>query len=217
MALKATFLLTKDGHIVCFHDQDTQAYHRQKTPRQKHARSQSCASSMSAHGKASNTKARVFPTIAEVLATVPDGKKIYIEIKCGAGNCHPPATRDRGKHPRQENQILSSFVLRHLVFSKPSNNTLPIYKLPGSVDSKKTKSGKVHLPTRRASAKPSRTFTANGFSSSHQHIKLGSDQAKSNDGRDYATITFGPSMSPAIATRFQPMGHRLRSLRTNPP
>lgn len=81
-AIEGDFYLTEDNQIVCIHDKSTGKYCPQDL---------SVADSTLAELKkldVGNYKNRKFkgtqiPTIAEVFATVPKKKKIYVEIKCG--------------------------------------------------------------------------------------------------------------------------------------
>jgi glycerophosphoryl diester phosphodiesterase len=93
-AIEADFLLTKDGHIVCFHDKDTKRLAGQQLAvaaatleelRQLDVGSiQPQASERALRSwNGDQYKGVQMPTIAEVFATVPRGKKIFIEIKCG--------------------------------------------------------------------------------------------------------------------------------------
>ena len=93
-AIEGDFQLTKDGHIVCFHDKDTKRVNGQPLAiaaatleelRQLDVgRIQPQASERALRSWSSDQyKGVQIPTIAEVFATVPAGKKIFIEIKCG--------------------------------------------------------------------------------------------------------------------------------------
>ena len=93
-AIEADFQLTKDGHIVCFHDKDTKRLVGQQLAianatleelRQLDVGSiQPQASERALRSwKGDQYKGTRIPTIAEVFATVPREKKIFIEIKCG--------------------------------------------------------------------------------------------------------------------------------------
>ena len=81
-AIEGDFHLTKDGKIVCVHDKDT---------RKVAGKNLSVATSTLAELKVLDVgayrgekyKGTRIPTIEEVFATVPEGKKIYIEVKCG--------------------------------------------------------------------------------------------------------------------------------------
>ncbi len=82
-AIEGDFRLTRDNQIVCFHDETTL--------RSAHVRKGVKDSSLDELKQldvgfrfSKQWKNVQIPTIAEVLDTVPQGKKIYIEIKGGA-------------------------------------------------------------------------------------------------------------------------------------
>jgi glycerophosphoryl diester phosphodiesterase len=93
-AIETDLQLTKDGHIVCFHDKDTKRVNGQQLAiadatleelRQLDMggiQPQDCGRALRAWSSDQYKGTRI-PTIAEVFATVPAGKKIFIEIKCG--------------------------------------------------------------------------------------------------------------------------------------
>ncbi len=81
-AIEGDFHLTKDGHVVCIHDEDTEKTSNRKllvraTPLDELRKLDV------GMGRGEQFKGTVIPTIAEVFSTVPKGRKIYIEIKCG--------------------------------------------------------------------------------------------------------------------------------------
>lgn len=81
-AIEGDFHLTKDGEIVCFHDEDTMGMTGTKTVIAETTLAE--LREMDVGGwKGDSWKDTPMPTLPEVLATVPDGKKIYVEIKCG--------------------------------------------------------------------------------------------------------------------------------------
>jgi glycerophosphoryl diester phosphodiesterase len=93
-AIEGDFQLTKDGQIVCFHDKDTKRVNGQQLAisdatleelRQLDVGSIQPQDSERAlrSWNGDQYKGVQMPTIAEVFATVPAGKKIFIEIKCG--------------------------------------------------------------------------------------------------------------------------------------
>ena len=82
-AIEADFHLSKDGEIVCFHDADTERVAgTQLVVRQSTLTELKQLDVGATHGVAFNGTR--IPTIAEVFATIPQGKKIFIEVKCGA-------------------------------------------------------------------------------------------------------------------------------------
>lgn len=81
-AIEGDFHLTKDGHIVCIHDENTKRVsNANMIVRNSTASELRRLDVGSHHGKAS--KGIAIPTIEEVFSTIPEQKTIYIEIKCG--------------------------------------------------------------------------------------------------------------------------------------
>ena len=82
-AIEGDFHLSKDGEIVCFHDADTKRVAgTQLVVRQSTLAELKKLDVGASHGAA--FKGTRIPTIAEVFATIPQGTKIFIEVKCGA-------------------------------------------------------------------------------------------------------------------------------------
>jgi glycerophosphoryl diester phosphodiesterase len=81
-AVEIDVRLTQDGHVVAFHDDDT-------------SRVSGCDGVLAdltldelrrldcGRWKAERFAGERAPTLREVLATVPDGKRLYVEVKCG--------------------------------------------------------------------------------------------------------------------------------------
>jgi glycerophosphoryl diester phosphodiesterase len=81
-AIEADCHLTSDGHIVCFHDRDAKKLTGQAVIVEQATLEQLRKLDVGAH-HGEEFRGTSMPTLAEVLATVPDGRKIYIEVKCG--------------------------------------------------------------------------------------------------------------------------------------
>jgi glycerophosphoryl diester phosphodiesterase len=81
-AIEGDFRLTRDGHIVCFHDGSTK-----RLTDKARAIGQSTLVALRELDiglkRGESFKGTRIPTLEEVLATIPEGRKIYIEIKCG--------------------------------------------------------------------------------------------------------------------------------------
>lgn len=81
-AIEGDFHLTADGEIVCIHDKDTA-----KVSGTKKIVAQSTLEELRKLDVGAwfdkTWKGTGIPTLSEVLETVPGGKKIYIEVKCG--------------------------------------------------------------------------------------------------------------------------------------
>lgn len=79
-AIEGDFHLTKDERIVCFHNKRIRTHAGETLFIANSTLSE--LRKIDVGGK--SFKGAAIPTIAEVFATVPKGKRIYIEIKCGA-------------------------------------------------------------------------------------------------------------------------------------
>ena len=81
-AIEGDFLLTKDNQIVCIHDKTTQRLSEQNLVVAESTLEQLKTLDVGSW-KNRKYKETQIPTLSEVFATVPDGKNIFIEIKCG--------------------------------------------------------------------------------------------------------------------------------------
>jgi glycerophosphoryl diester phosphodiesterase len=89
-AIEADFYLTSDGQIVCFHDKDTERIAGQKlsvtdTPFDR------LRGLDVGRWKGPHWHGERMPTMQEVLAAVPKGKRIFIELKSGPEIVEPMA------------------------------------------------------------------------------------------------------------------------------
>ena len=81
-AIEGDFYLTADGCIVCIHDKDTERVAGIKQTI-KESSFEDLRKLDVGLWKAEEFSETRIPSVDEVLDTVPDGGKIYIEIKCG--------------------------------------------------------------------------------------------------------------------------------------
>jgi glycerophosphoryl diester phosphodiesterase len=81
-AIEGDFFLTKDNRIVCIHDRSTERLAGRKLIVKESTLGQLQELDLGIW-KGEKFKGTKIPTIAEVFATIPEGKKIFIEIKCG--------------------------------------------------------------------------------------------------------------------------------------
>ena len=81
-AVEGDFLLTKDNKIVCFHDKNTKRLTGQKleVAQTTFADLQKLDVGAWKDDKFRDTR---MPLISDVFATIPKGKKIFVEVKCG--------------------------------------------------------------------------------------------------------------------------------------
>lgn len=80
--IEGDFHLTRDGEIVCIHDADTN-----RTAGQARKVAEATLAELRqldvGSWKGEQWRGTRIPTLDEVLATVPEGKQVFIEIKCG--------------------------------------------------------------------------------------------------------------------------------------
>lgn len=81
-AIEGDFRLTGDGQIVCFHDATTEKLTSRKLTIAHSTLQQLQELDVGVHFGNRFKKAQI-PTLSQVFTTIPEGKKIYIEIKCG--------------------------------------------------------------------------------------------------------------------------------------
>ncbi len=80
--IEGDFHLTKDGAIVCIHDEDTGRVCKQNLIVRDSTLKELKALDLDYKG--TEYLQIKIPTLAEVLEILPDGKKIFIEVKCGS-------------------------------------------------------------------------------------------------------------------------------------
>jgi glycerophosphoryl diester phosphodiesterase len=107
-AFEADFYVTADGHIVCFHDKDTKRISGEKlsitaTPFDTLRRLDVGL------WKGPRWQGERMPTMSEVLAAVPDGKKIFIELKSGPEIVAPMAEAIAASSLSPEQIVIISF------------------------------------------------------------------------------------------------------------
>ena len=101
-AVEVDVHLSKDGHVVVIHDDNT----RKTAGARKKVRDQTLAQLKTLDAgrwKDRRWIGEKIPTLAEVLATVPDGKRLFVEIKCGPEviTAFAETLRQSGRKPSQ--------------------------------------------------------------------------------------------------------------------
>jgi glycerophosphoryl diester phosphodiesterase len=81
-AIEGDFHITKDGHIVCIHDKDTRKVANTKLVVGNATLAELRRLDVGLW-KGEGFEGTCIPTIAEVFASIPSQKRIFIEIKCG--------------------------------------------------------------------------------------------------------------------------------------
>jgi glycerophosphoryl diester phosphodiesterase len=107
-AIEGDFHLTKDGHVVCVHDSDTRRVSGTNLRVSSSTLTELRALDVGASRDKSFEGTRI-PTIAEVFSTVPDGKRIYIEIKSGAEIISPLLEEIRKSGLKSEQIVVICF------------------------------------------------------------------------------------------------------------
>lgn len=81
--IEADVQLTRDGHVVCIHDADTRKVAERKLVVRNSTLDELRRLDVGGRHDARFRGERI-PTLAEMLATVPPGKLVYLDVKCGA-------------------------------------------------------------------------------------------------------------------------------------
>jgi glycerophosphoryl diester phosphodiesterase len=157
---EADFYLTVDGHIVCFHDKDTERLCGKKllvtqTPFEE------LRTLDVGRWKGPRWKAERMPTLEEVLAIVPDGKKIFIELKSGPEIIAPMAQLIEASPLSPDEIVIISFHADAIAASKQRLPDIRAHWLSGyeeQADGRLT-------PTKEAVAATIRRIGADGFGS----------------------------------------------------
>jgi len=103
-AIEGDFHLTQDGHIVCLHDADTRKHAGKPLVVAQSTLAELRALDVGAR-KGPQWKDTRIPTLDEVLATIPKGKRIFVEIKCGP-EIIPPLLNKLGASGLNAGQIV---------------------------------------------------------------------------------------------------------------
>ena len=82
--IEGDFHLTRDGHIVAIHDKDTNKVTKGKNKLivKKTSLKELQSLDVGSWKNETYSKARI-PTLEDVIDSLPEGKKFFIEIKCG--------------------------------------------------------------------------------------------------------------------------------------
>ena len=101
-AVELDIMLSKDGKIIVIHDKDTKRVSGVDRPVAEQTLDE-LRSLDAGQWKARRWAGEKLPLLSEVLATIPDGKRLFIEVKCGA-EVVPELVRElkaAGKKPEQ--------------------------------------------------------------------------------------------------------------------
>ena len=103
-AVEIDVQFSRDGHIVVIHDDNTRktAGVRKKVSAQTLAQLKALDVGRWKHARWAGER---IPTLAEAFATIPDGKRLFVEIKCGA-ECIPGFVQDFRASGRKAGQVV---------------------------------------------------------------------------------------------------------------
>jgi glycerophosphoryl diester phosphodiesterase len=114
---EADFYLTKDGQVICLHDSDTKRVAGKKLPVKEAAFEELRALDVGSW-KGPQWKGERMPTLQEILAAVPEGKKIFIELKSSREVVGPMAKVLAASKLRPEQVTVISFHADAIAESK---------------------------------------------------------------------------------------------------
>jgi glycerophosphoryl diester phosphodiesterase len=183
-AIEGDFHLTKDGHIVCIHDGNTK-----KVAGENLAVSKSTLSELRKLDVGSRRdkkfKGTVIPTIAEVFSTIPKGKKIFIEIKCGVKIIPPLLEEIKKSGLKTEQIVVIAFNPKVIQAIKAK---APQYKASWLSGIRKDKSGKI-TPSLEKVLTTLKQIKADGFSAARGVIDENFIKSVKEKGYEYHVWT----------------------------
>jgi glycerophosphoryl diester phosphodiesterase len=206
-AIEGDFHLTKDRQIVCIHDGNTKKVASQNLVIKKSTLAELKMLDVGAK-KGKPFAGTTIPTLAEVFATVPQTKKIYVEIKCGPEII--PVLREEIKKSKLEIEqiVLISFskdVIRDFKEAAPEHKAYWLSRI------KKDKSGSTASSVESAS-KTLKDIKADGLSASNSGIDAGVIKSIQAKGYEFHVWTVDDVKT---AERFKSWG--AQSITTNVP
>jgi len=206
-AIEGDFHLTKDGYIVCIHDNNT----KYMSDKNLIIRNTTLAELRKLdvgrkHSKA--YKGTIIPTIAEVFTTVPKNKTIYIEIKSGA-KIIPVLIEEIEKSALKKEQIVVISFNKNII--QELKNKAPELKASWLSGFKKDDSGNI-TPSLESVLTTLNQIKADGFSSSKNFINEDFIKSIMENGFEYHVWTVDDEKT---AKRFKKWG--AKSITTNVP
>ena len=136
-AIEGDFLLTKDNKIVCIHDGSTKRLADQNLAVRGSTLEELRKLDVGSW-KNEKFKGTKIPTIAEVFATIPKGKKIFVEVKCGK-EIMPYLVKEIGKSKLKTEQVVLICFKQEVV--QAFKQALPMNKAYWLSSFKKDKEG----------------------------------------------------------------------------
>jgi len=205
-AIEGDFLLTKDNRIVCIHDGSTKRLADRNLVVRGSTLKELRELDVGSHKNVSWEGTRI-PTIAEVFATIPDGKKIFVEVKCGK-EIIPYLVKEIGKSELKTEQVVLICFKQEVV--KAFKQALPMNKAYWLSSFKKDKEGawKPSLETVLATLKATK---ADGLDS-HKDIPAAAARKIMKEGYEWHAWTVN---DVATAKKLKSLG--IHSITTDRP
>jgi glycerophosphoryl diester phosphodiesterase len=206
-AIEGDFHLTKDGYIVCVHDKDTETTSGKRWPVLEKTLKEILTLDVGSHHSAQYKGTRI-PTIAEVFATVPVDKKMYIEVKGGKAIVPSLIEEIRKSGLKTEQIVVIAFdkeVIREIKIQAPQ------FKACWLSDFKENNSGEL-TPSTEVTLETLRDIRADGFSSTRNMVNAPYIKTIIEHGFEYHVWTVDDL---EIAKRFKDWG--ALSITTNRP
>jgi len=168
-AIEADFYLTSDKQIVCIHDKTTKRV-SPKSPELSVAAATLKELRVLDVGswKGARFANERIPTLQEVLATVPDGKRIFIEIKCGPEIIEPLKDRLTASGLKPEQIVIICFQQNVVLESR---RVMPQYKVNWLTSYKQESEGSDWKPTQTSVLQTLKDTGATGLGS-HGNLKV---------------------------------------------
>lgn len=206
-AIEGDFHLTRDGRIVCIHDADTQRVAGEKLVVRESTFEQLRKLDVG-RWKDPKFAGTTIPTLGEVLALVPPGKKIFVEVKTDAGIVPALLAELRQSALKPEQVVIISFQAD--VIAKVRKNQ-PQYKANWLTSFKIDDQGVVQ-PTLEKMLTTLRETHATGLGSNFKHVDASLVRLLEDAGFEYHVWTVDV---PEVAGQF--VDWKARSITTNLP
>lgn len=205
-AIEGDFYLTKDRRIVCIHDKSTKRYCDQDLAVAESTFEALRQLDVGSY-KAPQFRGTRIPSFAEVVQTIPQGKKIYVEIKCGP-EIIPVLDQELKASQLSDDQVIiisfNSEVIRKLKAVRPNHKAYWLAALRKKQEDVTPGLEQVLLTLRG--------IQADGFSSSQQHLNEDFLKSVQDKGFEYHVWTVN---DPDAARRLADWG--VQSITTDRP
>ncbi|HEY0981585.1 glycerophosphodiester phosphodiesterase [Schlesneria sp.] len=200
-AIEGDFYLTQDQQIVCIHDDKTK-----RTSGEDYIVSKSTFDALRkldvGRWKDPRFTGEKIPTLSEVLATIPPGKQIYIEVKCGP-EIVPfllPVLKQSGLSPEQT--VVISFNQQVIAETRRQIPEIQAYWLVGFRQNKETK---VSEPSLESILQTAAEIQTQGIDLQANRDRLNDDFVKQLRDRKLSFHVWTVN-APADALHFQKLG-----------